>query len=949
MFHKWNTRMTYRKLLCEFFNFDYYLANTPKLPRGMDPLQHYMEYGWKEGKNPGPTFETNFYAMAFLEDNAVCPLSHYLLKGQKLGLPTQRKALEPYLDADYYLAMYPAIRRKKLDPLSHYLKYGWKKGKNPSPVFETNYYIQNYLSDNTICPIVHYFIEGQKARLSTCEADLEPFFDREFYLEKYPDVRRNRIDPLRHYWQQGWKEERDPSSTFNTKFYAQNYLSGANICPLVHYVNSGPKAGLPTRVNDLEDFFDRDYYLDRNTDVRKSKMDPLEHYYTYGWKEGRNPSPIFDTGYYREKHLANNNVCALVHYANFGKEHGLPVNASQELCDSLIPFYKNAEALIGRISSDGALCNSDVMQKFVVPMFSAARYREAHSLSPELSDGACFFHYLVHDFCRGKSPETVLFDGAYYCEQARKYGLNPPDDPQLSYIHWITTGHKHGICPVPWFDENEYVKLNPDVESYPEGAFIHFILTGINEGRQWHPTLCFPAATHASGESWARCCVESLCQSPQALAELDTNLAFLRSPLMGDIIQRATALEPEIVFPADEKQMYTPPWQYLTYLVYKRIIRLISGRFNHLVLMPFCKPGETALVAANLANTLEFFGSTLVVRTDQSDRARPDWFNAGITSVDISPYLEILDAPQRQRVLYGLIMYIKPDTVFNVNSRLAFETFEGFGLGLQHSMNLFAYYFDTDSTPSGHESNYTTKYFAKIFPCLKAAISDTKQLSQKLIDRYCLVNSLQSKITTLYTPVSLQNFAEPVVKQQIKSRIKRSRPALLWAGRFDCQKQFGLLVDIARAMPEVQFKCWGDPELDAAPGKMKNLPPNVEINEPYTSLEELPLNDCDGFVHTSARNGLPTILLEMGGLGMPVVASTFGGVSELVDANTGWPVEEDAEPIRYVQNIKTMLENAEERTRRASSLQKRVMERHSRASYTSRLRSMISREDRDDQ
>jgi len=36
--------------------------------------------------------------------------------------------------------------------------------------------------------------------------------------------------------------------------------------------------------------FDRYFYLKSNPDVRKNDMDPLWHFVSVGWKEGRNPS-----------------------------------------------------------------------------------------------------------------------------------------------------------------------------------------------------------------------------------------------------------------------------------------------------------------------------------------------------------------------------------------------------------------------------------------------------------------------------------------------------------------------------------------------------------------------------------------------------------------------------------------------------------------------------------
>lgn len=63
-------------------------------------LEHYIEKGWKERKNPGPLFSTGLY----LEQNCdvkeagICPLLHYLRSGKMEGraLPSPRVELAPY-------------------------------------------------------------------------------------------------------------------------------------------------------------------------------------------------------------------------------------------------------------------------------------------------------------------------------------------------------------------------------------------------------------------------------------------------------------------------------------------------------------------------------------------------------------------------------------------------------------------------------------------------------------------------------------------------------------------------------------------------------------------------------------------------------------------------------------------------------------------------------------
>jgi len=61
-------------------------------------------------------------------------------------------------DSIYYLMNNPDVRRADIDPLMHFVKYGWKEGRNPSESFNTNYYIENHPSvkSGNINPLVHY-------------------------------------------------------------------------------------------------------------------------------------------------------------------------------------------------------------------------------------------------------------------------------------------------------------------------------------------------------------------------------------------------------------------------------------------------------------------------------------------------------------------------------------------------------------------------------------------------------------------------------------------------------------------------------------------------------------------------------------------------------------------------------------------------------------------------
>lgn len=65
-------------------------------------------------------------------------------------------------DEKWYLSKYPDVAAAGADPITHYVQYGWREGRNPSPKFNGD----AYLADNPdvatakVCPLMHYIDSG---------------------------------------------------------------------------------------------------------------------------------------------------------------------------------------------------------------------------------------------------------------------------------------------------------------------------------------------------------------------------------------------------------------------------------------------------------------------------------------------------------------------------------------------------------------------------------------------------------------------------------------------------------------------------------------------------------------------------------------------------------------------------------------------------------------------
>ncbi len=326
------------------FDAGYYLRQNPDVAAaGADPYQHFMYYGWREGRDPSLLFSVSKYLAANPDVGraGLNPLIHYEFYGQAEGraaLPAGGVAMPDLLiDPAYYAqqlgaSIVPAGLAGQQQASWSYDNTGWRQGLNPDALFDTNY-----------------------------------------YLAQNPDVRAAGVDPLKHYEAYGWREGRDPSLLFSTaKYLAANPdVRAAGLQPLPHYVQygqaegrmaflAGPAAAADPLVDpafydrqlgatlipigpaarlqaaasydatgwrlrlDPDAFFSTGYYLSRYADVAAAQLDPVKHYEQYGWHEGRDPSAQFSVAKYLAAYpdVRAANIDPLQHYLTYGQAEG---------------------------------------------------------------------------------------------------------------------------------------------------------------------------------------------------------------------------------------------------------------------------------------------------------------------------------------------------------------------------------------------------------------------------------------------------------------------------------------------------------------------------------------------------------------------------------------------------------------------------------------------------
>ncbi|MFZ1537034.1 MAG: hypothetical protein WAT23_06600 [Chromatiaceae bacterium] len=197
------------------------------------------------------------------------------------------------------------LRRQAMRLLEQKLfDFAWYIERNPDIVLQG------------LNPIMHWLDVGWKQ-----QRDPSPLFDCQWYLSRSPDVAAAGVNPLIHYLDKGGKEGRSPHPLFDGPWYLERYPDAASsgINPLVHYLSRHPRER-----RDPHPLFDANWYLDQDRDVETSSLNPLVHYLVWKGTAWRNPNPFFDSAWYLEQYpeVAGDGINPLIHYVRWGAWEG---------------------------------------------------------------------------------------------------------------------------------------------------------------------------------------------------------------------------------------------------------------------------------------------------------------------------------------------------------------------------------------------------------------------------------------------------------------------------------------------------------------------------------------------------------------------------------------------------------------------------------------------------
>lgn len=657
--------------------------------------------------------------------------------------------------------------------------------------------------------------------------------------------------------------------------------------------------------------FDEAWYLARYPDVRLLGMDPVEHYVWLGARLGRSPSPRFDTQAYL---AANPEVLEL----------GI---------NPLLHFLRNGQA-DGR---SGAPLKADVGSENV--------HGQEHLASNAPHYGRAFQRIVeaanARTKPRGVSEEydTIRneFDVAYYLMRYPDIARAVKIDPVQ---HYISYGASEGRDPSPHFSTKHYVARYPEVAKSGLNPFYHWLKIGRGSG--------YIAESFSEFDGMCEIIGRNPREVQRLLTEKREDLrARLERGVLGEMVAKAVEMEPLIAHSWRQAfQVKLPPFhsdEVVNQVVARHCVHKQANfrRAKAVVVIPHCRMSGATRVAGYLANALaQIYGKDelVVVRTDSDIMQFPEWFPEGCRHISLATAVKLPRSAQ-ERLLIEFLRSLRPTAAFNVNSRLFWNALQSYGKALSASTSLYAYLFCSDKSLYGYWDGYPLRKFYRYFDIFSAVFTDSHALADALRRRYLVPPTQLSKIVTLETPVS----ALPSVAQAPISALGR-RPQIFWASRFDRQKRVDLVIELARGMPNIDFRLWGEPVLDVD-RKLENLPSNTTLEGVYEDLSQVPVEQCDLWLYTSEWDGVPNILIDIATRGIPIVGTLVGGTGEILRKGMSWPVSNIEDIGAYEAAILEVLCDPTEARRRALRLREYLVGHRTAENYLKTLKGALPRQD----
>lgn len=416
-------------------------------------------------------------------------------------------------------------------------------------------------------------------------------------------------------------------------------------------------------------------------------------------------------------------------------------------------------------------------------------------------------------------------------------------------------------------------------------------------------------------------------------------------PLVGYVAE-ATQLDPEVEpariesagsycpVPSDPKH-----WGFQLEMFYQL---LGSEPFSDVLLLPWLKPGGAEKYILQILQELHALGTSqrLLVLAGEA-ASRHEWSGKlpkGAVFIDVFNAFPMLDdAGRNSMVARALLAVAVQGARLHIKaSHYSDRLMDVYGSVLSAHFKVIYYRF-SDGTYSWRNKRFAgpwgISFLRRQFSNIDLLIGDCHSIVSSDMAR---LGTQLKKYQVVYAQCSPCKLAH--VKRSPSKR-------LLWASRISAEKRPELVGAIAAVLrhefPDTVIEVYGQIEENYQQQLLFDLP-GVEYRGSFDGFDSLPIERFDAFIYTSAFDGLPNVVLEALGAGLPVIVPDIGGIGEaVIDGETGFLVpdlvDESALIAAYVDSVRRLYGNWDRTLEMAERGRELIVNRHGGSNFRRRV------------
>jgi glycosyltransferase involved in cell wall biosynthesis len=196
-----------------------------------------------------------------------------------------------------------------------------------------------------------------------------------------------------------------------------------------------------------------------------------------------------------------------------------------------------------------------------------------------------------------------------------------------------------------------------------------------------------------------------------------------------------------------------------------------------------------------------------------------------------------------------------------------------------------------------------------------------------------------NRFRTIYNGIDLEKFSRAEDKTVVKKALwlPMDNPLVTMVGVLRPGKGHSVCIEAARSVPNAHFVLVGDGMLrESLEAQAKDLKGRVHFLGQRMDIAAI-LSATDIFVLPSDSEALPTVLIEAGAAGLPVVASNVGGVPEIVEDGVTGILIPPQDPQALADAIKRLIDDPVLARGMGDEAYQRVREKFTLSSQTTEL------------